>query len=187
MNKYKGVLVKISIATITKDFNSLEPINDFLENALKYNHKIYNIIIIYSHNCNFRLVEILEKKVKVSLVKINDSSEMTKSLIRIGLSLENIDILLNCPSLKDHKLVPYGMNRNYALIQALLSGSEAIFFIDSDVYPKVLVKENDEIREKEIDFIGRHLEYLKKEKVIITTSDYSGYSIIPPMCFNGMR
>ncbi len=179
--------MKISIATITKDFNSLEPINDFLENALKYNHKIYNIIIVYSRNCNFRLVESLRKKLKVFLLKVNDSQEIIKSLIKIGLSMENIETLLNCYTLKDHKLVPYGMNRNYALIQALLSGSEAIFFIDTDVYPKVLVKENDEIREKEIDFIGRHLEFLKKEKVIMTTSDYSGYSIIPPMCFNGMK
>ena len=179
--------MKISIATVTKDFNSLEPIRDFLENALKYNHKIYSIIIVYSHNCNFRLVESLREKVKVFLLKVNDSPEIIKSLIKVGLSIENIGTLLNCHTLKEHKLVPYGMNRNYALIQALLNGSEAIFFIDTDVYPKVLIKENDVVREKEIDFIGRHLEYLKKEKVIITTSDYSGYSIIPPMCFNGMR
>lgn len=179
--------MKISIATITKDFNSLEPINDFLENALKYNHQIYSIIIVYSRNCNFRLVESLGKKVKVFLLKVNDSPEIIKSLNKIAVSKENIDILLDCNTLKEHNLVPYGMNRNYALIQALLNDSEAIIFIDTDVYPKVLVKENDVVREKEIDFIGRHLEYLKKEKVIITTSDYSGYSIIPPMFFNGMR
>jgi hypothetical protein len=68
-----------------------------------------------------------------------------------------------------------------------LSGSEAIVFIDTDVYPKVLVKENDEVREKEIDFIGRHLEYLREEEVMVTTSDYSGYYIIPPMSFTGMK
>jgi len=170
--------MKISIATITKKFNSLKPINDFLENALKYNHKIYSIIIVYSHNCNFRLVESLREKVKVFLLKVNDSPEMIKSLNQMGLPIENIDTLLNCRTLKKHKLVPYGMNRNYALIQALLNGSESIIFIDTDVYPKVLVKENDKVREKEIDFVGRHLEYLKKEDVIITTSDYSGYSII---------
>ncbi len=179
--------MKISIATITKKFNSLKPINDFLENALKYNHKIYSIIIVYSHNCNFRLVESLREKVKVFLLKVNDSPEMIKSLNQMGLPIENIDTLLNCRTLKKHKLVPYGMNRNYALIQALLNGSESIIFIDTDVYPKVLVKENDKVREKEIDFVGRHLEYLKKEDVIITTSDYSGYSIIPPMRFKGMR
>jgi len=179
--------VKISIAVITKDFISLEPVDEFLENATKYNHKIYSIIIVYSHDCDFRLVESLTKKVKVFLVKINDAPEIKEQLIKMGLSTENIEILINCSALKKHGLVPYGLNRNYALIRALLSGSEALVFIDTDVYPRVLIKENNEVKEKEIDFIGRHLEYLGEEEVIITTSDYSGYYIIPPMSFTGMK
>ena len=55
--------MKISIGVITKNFNSLEPIDEFLENASKYNHEIYSVIIIYSHGCDFRLVEGLEKNV----------------------------------------------------------------------------------------------------------------------------
>lgn len=179
--------MKISIAVITKDFISLEPVDEFLENATKYNHKIYSIIIVYSHDCDFRLVESLTKKVKVFLVKINDAPEIKEQLIKMGLSTENIEILINCSALKKHGLVPYGLNRNYALIRALLSGSEALVFIDTDVYPRVLIKENNEVKEKEIDFIGRHLEYLGEEEVIITTSDYSGYYIIPPMSFTGMK
>ncbi len=179
--------MKISIGVITKDFNSLEPIDEFLENASKHNHKIYSVIIIYSHGCDFRLVENLEEKVKVFPVKINDAPEIKEQLIKMDLSTENIEILLNCPTLKKHGLVPYGLNRNCALIKALLSGSEALVFIDTDVYPRVLIKENNKVKEKEIDFIGRHLEYLGKEEVIITTSDYSGYYIIPPMRFTGMK
>jgi hypothetical protein len=179
--------VKISIGVITKDFNSLEPIDEFLENASKHNHEIYSVIIVYSHGCDFRLVESLKKNVKVFLVKINDVPEIKRRLIRMGLSTENIEILLSCPTLKKYGLVPYGLNRNYALIKALLSGSEALVFIDTDVYPRVLVKKDDEVKEKEIDFIGRHLEYLRIEEVIITTSDYSGYYIIPPMSFTGMK
>ena len=179
--------VNISIGVITKDFNSLEPIDEFLENASKYNHKIYSVIIVYSHDCDFRLIESLEKKVKVFMIKINNVPEIKKQLIKIGLSTENIEILLNCPTLKKYGKVPYGLNRNYALIKALLSGSEVLVFIDTDVYPRVLVKKDDEVKEKEIDFIGKHLEYLKKEEVIITTSDYSGYYIIPPMSFTGMK
>jgi hypothetical protein len=182
-----GVLVKISIGVITKDFNSLEPIDEFLENASKYNHKIYSVIIVYSHSGDFQLVESLEKNVKVFLVKINEVPKIKEQLIKMGLSAENIEILINCSALKKYGKVPYGLNRNYALIKALLSGSEALVFIDTDVYPRVLIKENDEVKEKEIDFIGRHLEYLKKEEVIITTSDYSGYYIIPPMSFAGMK
>jgi len=179
--------VRISIGVITKNFNSLEPIDDFLENALKHNHKIYSVIIIYSHDCDFQLIESLREKVKVSLVKINDAPEIKQQLIKMGLPKENTEILINCPTLKKYGKVPYGLNRNYALIKALLSGSEALVFIDTDVYPRVLVKEDDEVKEKEIDFFGRHLEYLKKEEVIITTSDYSGYYIIPPMSFTGMK
>jgi len=129
----------------------------------------------------------VEKKVKVFLVKINDASEIKRQLIKMGLSTENIEILLDCPTLKKFGKVPYGLNRNYALIKALLSGTEALVFIDTDVYPRVLVKKDNEVKEKEIDFIGRHLEYLRKEEVIITTSDYSGYYIIPPMSFTGMK
>ena len=179
--------MKISIGVITKDFYSLEPIDEFLENASKYNHKIYSVVIVYSHSCDFQLVESLREKVKVSLVKINDAPEIKQQLIKMGLSTENIEILINCPTLKKYGKVPYGLNRNYALVKALLSGSEVLVFIDTDVYPRVLVKEDDEVKEKEINFIGRHLEYLRKEEVIITTSDYSGYYIIPPMSFTGMK
>ena len=179
--------MKISIGVITKDFYSSEPIDEFLENASKYNHKIYSVIIVYSHDCNFQLIESLREKVKVFLVKINDAPEIKEQFIKIGLPKEDVEILLDCPALKKWGKVPYGLNRNYALIEALLSGSEVLVFIDTDVYPRVLVKEGDEVKGKEIDFIGRHLEYLKKEEVIVTTSDYSGYYIIPPMRFTGMK
>jgi len=179
--------VKISIGVITKDFYSLEPIDEFLENASKHNHKIYSVVIVYSHSCNFQLIKSLREKIKVFLVKINDAPEIKQQLIKMGLPKKNIEILLDCPALKKWGKVPYGLNRNYALIEALLSGSEVLVFIDTDVYPRVLVKEGDEAKEKEIDFIGRHLEYLKKEEVIVTTSDYSGYYIIPPMSFAGIK
>ena len=64
--------------------------------------------------------------------------------------------MLDCPSLKKYGVVPYGLNRNYVVIQALLTGSEGLFFVDTDVYPKVLVKEGDEVKGKEINFFGQH-------------------------------
>jgi len=179
--------MKVSLGIITKHFNTLEPIDEFLDNASKYNRKIYSVIIVYSHSCDYRLIESLEEKVKVFLVKINNAPQIKQQLIKLGVSPESIDILLNCHDLKKYGIVPYGLNRNYVVIQALLSGLEGLVFIDTDVYPKVLVKEDKEVKEKEIDFFGRHLEYLKKEEVIITTSDYSGYYIIPPMKFEGMK
>lgn len=179
--------MKVSLGIITKHFNSLEPIDEFLDNASKYNHKINSVIIVYSHSCDYQLVESLKERVKVFLVQINNAPQIKQQLIKLGTSPESIDILLNCSTLEKYGVVPYGQYRNYVVIQALLSGSEGLVFVDTDVYPRVLVKENNQIIEKEIDFFGRHLEYLQKEEVIITTSDYSGYYIIPPMSFTGMK
>ena len=179
--------MNVSFGIITKHFNTLEPIDEFLDNASRYNHKIYSVIIVYSHSCDFRLVESLEEKVKVFIVQINNAQQIKEHQRKMGISQESINILHDCPTLKKYGVVPYGLNRNYVVMQALLTDSEGLVFIDTDVYPKVLVKENNEVKEKEIDFIGRHLEYLKQEEVIITTSDYSGYYIIPPMKFKGMK
>ncbi|HBY56505.1 MAG TPA: hypothetical protein DEG96_01350 [Candidatus Atribacteria bacterium] len=179
--------MKISLGIITKHFNSLEPIDEFLANALKYNHKIYSVIIVYSHSCDYQLIDSLKEKVKVFAVQINKAQQMIAQQRRMGVSLESIKALLDCPTLEKYGVVPYGQYRNYVVIQALLSGSEGLVFVDTDVYPRVLVKENNQIIEKEIDFFGRHLEYLQKKEVIITTSDYSGYYIIPPMSFTGMK
>ena len=179
--------MKISFAMITRHFNSLEPIEEFLDNAHKYGHKIYSVIIVYSHSCDVKLVEILRKKVKVFTVQINNVHKIREQLRQMGMHHEDIDILLDYPDFRKNMKVPYGFNRNYALIKAMLTGSEVLVFIDTDVYPKVLIREDGEVKEKEIDFIGRHLEYLKQKEVIITTSDYSGYYIIPPMQFAGMK
>jgi len=179
--------VKISLGIITKHFNSLEPIDEFLDNASKYKHKIYSVIIVYSHSCDYNLIDSLKEKAKVFTVQINNAQQIIEQQRRMGVSSESIKILLDCPALEKYGVVPYGINRNYVVMQALLSGSEVLVFVDTDVYPRVLVKENNQIKEKEIDFFGRHLEYLQKEEVIITTSDYSGYYIIPPMKFSGMK
>jgi len=179
--------MKISLGIITKHFSSLEPIDEFLDNASKYNHKIYSVIIVYSHSCDYKLVDSLRKKVKVFAVQINNVQKIIEEQRKIGVSSESIKILLDCPTLKKYGVVPYGLYRNYVVVQAILSGSEGLVFVDTDVYPRVLVKENNQVKEKEIDFFGRHLEYLQKEEVVITTSDYSGYYIIPPMKFSGMK
>ncbi|MEA1940319.1 MAG: hypothetical protein U9N03_06635 [Candidatus Caldatribacteriota bacterium] len=179
--------MKISFGMITRHFNSLEPIEEFLDNAHKYGHKIYSVVIVYSHTCDVKLVEILRKKVKVFTTQIDNAPTIKEQLNQMEMQHEDINTLLDCPDFKKNMKVPYGFNRNYALIKAMLTGSEVLVFIDTDVYPKVLVREDGEVKEKEIDFIGRHLEYLKQKEVIITTSDYSGYYIIPPMQFAGMR
>lgn len=179
--------VNISFGMITKHFDSYEPINSFLDNATKNGHKIYSIIIAYSHSCNWKIVEKLKNKVEVFVVKINNEQVMKQQLFEMGVSNTSIKILLNCSTLEGDGIVSYGLYRNYVVMKALLTGTDILVFVDTDVYPKILIKECGEVVEKEIDFIGRHLEYIKEDDVIITTSDYSGYYIIPPMKFNGMK
>ena len=45
----------------------------------------------------------------------------------------------------------------------------------------------DDVYIQEVDFLGEHLKHLSRENVKVTTSDYTGYYIIPPMKFDGMQ
>lgn len=179
--------MNISFGMITRSFTTLEPIEDFLNNASKHGHKIYSVVIGYSFNCNFKLIEDLRKRVQVFTVKINEASVIRQELRTMGLSSSSVSTLLDVPTLEVSGLVPYGINRNHVIIKSMLTGSDVLVFIDTDVYPRLLVKEDGRVKEHDVDFIGRHLEYLNDEEVAVTTSDYSGYYIIPPMRFDGMK
>lgn len=179
--------MNVSFGMITRSFNTLEPIEDFLNNASKHGHDVYSVVIGYTFNCNFQLIEALRKRVNVFTVKINEANLMRQELRAMGVSSSSISTLLDVPSLERGNLVPYGVNRNHVVIKSMLTGSDVLIFIDTDVYPRLLVEEEGMVFEREIDFIGRHLEYLEDEEVAVTTSDYSGYYIIPPMKFEGMK
>ncbi|HEY43370.1 MAG TPA: hypothetical protein G4O11_05240, partial [Anaerolineae bacterium] len=84
--------------------------------------------------------------------------------------------------------VPYGAYRNAILFEALLKGVDYLLFFDSDVKPSVLTDLKDgQPFWQEVDFVGTHLTYLTRPNVLATTSDYSGYYIIPPIAFDGLR
>jgi len=91
--------MKISFAMITRHFNSLEPIEEFLDNAHKYGHKIYSVIIVYSHSCDVKLVEILRKS-KGFTVQINNVHKVREQLRQMGMHHEDIDILLDYPDFR---------------------------------------------------------------------------------------
>ncbi|WP_130808122.1 hypothetical protein [Senegalia massiliensis] len=179
--------MNISIAMITKNFNFNTGLDDFLKNAEKFGHKIYSVIVVYSHKIDKTTLKYFSKKVKVHAVKINDKSDLYKDLLYKGVSSKYINRLLKVKTLSTDGIVPYGINRNHAILKAMLTGTDILFFIDTDVYPYVLRKEKGQIIKEEIDFIGAHMTYMKKENIIVTTSDYSGYYIIPPMEFEGMK
>lgn len=180
--------MKISFGMVIKDFITLEPIKDFLENAKKYGHNIHSVIIAYQRKCDKHIVEQLRKLVDVHIIKVFDQHDyLRKELSELGISNGDLRVLLDYRGKGEEQLIPYGQNRNHVVIKGLLTGTEILFFIDSDVYPKVLYYKNNKIIEQEIDFVGGHLEYLLKDKIYVTTSDYTGYYIIPPMNFKGMK
>lgn len=179
-----ALLFDVTLGIITRNFNTLDPVDKFLDNADKYGHEINNLVITYSEECDFSIVSELNKRIRTLAVKTNEN-QLKEELLRRGLSDEDVDTLLRCPMYKSKKIVPYGKNRNHAVIQSMLINSDVLFFVDTDVYPWVLVQNGNE-KFKEIDFFGSHLKYLREPEIKISTSDYSGYFIIPPMDFERM-
>lgn len=179
--------MNVSFGIITKNFTTPGTLELFLDNAEKHGHRVHSIIVAYSFDCDFKMVERLQGRVKIELIKINQNENMTKELLTYGVSQKSCDFILRSQELIDFGMVPYGKNRNNVLVKAILNKTDVLLFIDTDVYPYILSKIDDEREKVEIDFVGEHLNYLKKENVDITTSDYSGYFIIPMMKFEGMK
>lgn len=180
--------MKLSLGMITRDLLTTEPVFDFLENAHKFGHTLHSVVVAYSRDIDFDVVDEINQHLTVELVKINEDEEMYSQLRQRGISQKSIDTFLKCPPLDDCRSVTYAKNRNNVITKAILTGTEVLFFIDTDVYPKLLQKSDQGVMHfKDVDFFGRHLEYLKYDDVAITTSDYSGYYIIPPMDFEGME
>ena len=175
---------KNAFGLITKNLNQLDPIESFLNNATKYGHKVNHLIISYEDEIDNSILKTLQRKCQVTVVKRGDAPILDSFLLRLGLSKEEIKTILGTPNKKKYGLVAYGASRNYVLITALMLRIDYLLFFDTDIYPKILSKFNDpNYSFVDIDFIGSHLKYLKEKDVILTTSDYSGYYIIPKMNF----
>ena len=76
--------------------------------------------------------------------------------------------------------------RAYLLMEAMFTEADVLIFVDSDVLPSVLRRMPDgSVRPCEVDFVGAHLGGMAMG-ADITSSDYSGYNILPPARFDGM-
>lgn len=177
--------MKLSIGLVVKDFVSPAPLDKFLDNAKKYGHQIHSVIVAYSCRIDWTVVEYLRREAPVYTVKINGNTRAEEEFKKRGVSEKSAETLLRCDVLDDSGLVPYGFNRNTVLIEAMLSGADALVFVDSDVLPGVLTYKDGGAELMEVDFFGSHLEQLQKGAAF-TTSDYSGYNILPPASFDGM-
>ncbi len=178
---------KTAFGLITRRVDDVKTPIRFLTNARRYGHSIDRIIIAYSHGVDRWVVETLQRQVKVDLICAHGDSSLMQSLHALGLGSDVVDALLDVPSWSCHHEVPYGAYRNAILLHAILQGMDYLLFFDTDVTPWVLIGLDDgEPQWQEVDFIGTHLAQLVKPKVLATTSDYSGYYIIPPMAFDGL-
>ena len=191
--------MKVALGLITKYINADISILDFLKNANKFGHEIDALIICYSHGYDRPFVEKLEREFpKTYLIKVNHSYDMERDLRKRGIRAKDFMPLIYGETLENYGLLPYSTYRNTVLIKAMLLEMDALFFVDTDVYPLLLkpshrksnlpdyislkdTKELEDYELEEIDFFERHFKYLSQNDVMVTTSDYSGYYIIPPM------
>jgi hypothetical protein len=178
---------RIALALITRRVNDATTALKFLNNARRHGHRIDRIIIAYSHGVDREIVEELQREVKVVLVCAHGDDNLRQRLQVLDIEPKVMDGLLDVPSWPCHHEVPYGAYRNAILFEALLERVDYLLFFDSDVMPMVLTDlQGGQPLWQEIDFVGTHLAYLTQPEVLATTSDYSGYYIIPPMTFDGL-
>ncbi len=178
---------KIAFALITRRVDDATTAMKFLTNARRYGHRIERIIIAYSHGVDREIIETLQCEVTVDLICAHGDDNLRQRLQALGIGSVAVDALLDVPSWSCHHEVPYGAYRNAVLYEAILQGVDYLLFFDYDVTPSVLIRLMDgQPHWQEVDFVGTHLAHLERPEVLATTSDYSGYYIIPPMAFDGL-
>ena len=178
---------RIALGAITNYLNYIHPFMNFIANARAHGYEIDRLIICYSHGYKSKSLERLQQTVNVDLIQLNYDPDFSQELKNFALSKKEIDFFLRTPEFDYHQLVAYGKRRNLVLLKALITEPKLdyLFFIDTDVYPRLLLSAEGNTRI--INFFGRHLFHLEKENTVITTSDYSGYYIIPPLEFKGVK
>jgi hypothetical protein len=182
---------KIFFGIITRNLTDLVPIVDFLENARSFGHPVSTLIICYMTFYDATVVKALRAYTEVVLIKRDTPVLLKRLLKKRGLKSHQILELLHTPHAKEFRRVSYGSSRNLVLMAALLLDADFLFFFDSDTFPKILTHFDCRSQTAEfidIDFVGSHLQYLTaKNDIVVTTSDYTGYYIIPQMQFPNLR
>ena len=182
-----GVIMKIAIGMVVRNLLSASPLTEFLDNAEKYGHPIDRVIVAYSHQLAPEAAAVLQSRTKLSLIRLQEFGRTYLILKAIGVPYASLRELLFCPLIDTHGLIPYGFNRNQVLMEAMFTEADVLIFVDSDVLPSVLRRMPDgSVRPCEVDFVGAHLGGMAMG-ADITSSDYSGYNILPPASFDGMK
>lgn len=177
--------MKNALGMVIKNLVSDTVLLGFIHNAQKFGHKIDCVIVAYSGHIEPQVYKNISAVLPFYTIDVKDPHFIKSRLSRMSLG-EKANALCELPIDTKKGLVPYGFNRMTVVIEAMMRGAETLFFIDSDIYPRVLMEKNGISTEEEIDFFGAHLHYLNSESEI-TTGEYSGYNILPPASFDGME
>ncbi len=177
----------IALGMITRHFDDPYPILRFLDNADSYGHDVSRVIVAYSHSKDDAAIAAVNNQCRLELINAADPEGLRVEFSYWGMAPDLINLLVELPTDSPKDEISYGSYRNAVLFKALLDGVDYLLFFDTDVAPRVLTHlEGEEACWKEVDFVGTHMRSLRKEHVAATTSEYSGYYIIPPMSFPGM-
>lgn len=184
----------MALAVITKYLDNRSPYLDFIKNAYENNLKPKLLIIVYSHGKNKKITEKLKnyltnKNIELQLIKADSDNYLQQKLQQEGVTENAINTLTSSPLLDKYGLLPYGHYRNIAILAALTSHIpiDYLFFVDTDVYPWELHQKNNDYYFKNINFFGEHLKYLRSSDIAVTSSNYSGYYIIPPLKIKNLK
>jgi len=178
--------MKTALGMITRSIDSDTELMGFVENAEKYGHKLDCVIVAYTHTHDPKVEYNISKKVPYFAVNINNPHYSKEQMQARGVPEAAEKVLLECPVDTKRGLVPYGFNRMMVVMEAILRDMDTLFFIDSDVYPRVLKRKDNKLMLEDIDFFGAHFKHLNTGSEV-TTGEYSGYNILPPATFEGME
>jgi len=177
--------MKIALGMIIRSLDSEMELLGFIENAEKYGHKLDCVIVAYTHQHNPQVEQKIREKVPFYAVDIKNPSFCKEQMKIRGIADDTARVLLKCPVGTKSGMIPYGFNRMIVVMEAILREMDTLFFVDSDVYPRVLKRTPKGLTLEEVDFFGAHLTHFKNGAEV-TTGEYSGYNILPPASFDGM-
>lgn len=179
---------RLALGTITRHFDNPAPSLRFLQNAREHGHQVERLIVAYSHSIDLNAVERVKREVKLNLLHAKQDENLRSELRELGLASSSIEGVLGGTIDGHSSQTPYGVYRTAVLIKALLLEMDYLLFFDDDIQPRILTKlDRQGPRWTRIDFVGEHVRHLSQRETIATTSDYSGYYIIPPMAFDGLK
>jgi hypothetical protein len=181
--------LKIIFGMIARQLTDPGPIIAFLSNAASHQHKIERVIVSVSGEIDPVAIRTIEAHAPLEVIDLNRPEARMAELVELGLTEDEATALFCHPVYDLCGRMPYGPNRNRVILAAIKAGGDVLFFADSDVSPALLSGTPHCHYFDEADVFGSHLAALKDSclpMVGVTTSDYSGYYIIPPMSFEGL-